>query len=167
MGYFRELWDSVFTQGVTPVQERTLDFAFGALMGINLVLLFVTRSVHFVVLQVLTAGLWWGTKWFIGEYKVALADKAQSNGEAVGEQSEPDAVAKSDAQPDTEDTKPDTKPGTKDVKSHEKPGSKPGAQIDAPIDTQPAPAETKRQPTGSTPAPDAGSAARRRARRKV
>ncbi|KAG5926158.1 hypothetical protein E4U42_003575 [Claviceps africana] len=62
-----DLWDSIFTPGPTPTILRATNLSFGALQLVLLALLVATASVHFVVLSVLSAGLWWAINWFARE----------------------------------------------------------------------------------------------------
>lgn len=62
-----DLWESIFTPGPTPTILRATNVSFAALQIVLLGLLFATYSVHFVVLSVLCAGLWWAINWFAAE----------------------------------------------------------------------------------------------------
>ncbi len=66
-----KLWDSVFTPGPTPTLMVATNAAFAALQLILIALLLSTRSIHFVILSFLTAGLWWAINWFVGELREA------------------------------------------------------------------------------------------------
>ncbi|KAG6018306.1 hypothetical protein E4U41_003985 [Claviceps citrina] len=72
-----DLWESIFTPGPTPTILRATNLSFGALQLVLLALLFATGSIHFVVLSVLCAGLWWAINWFARE----LAAAAQLQGQ--------------------------------------------------------------------------------------
>lgn len=130
MGYFSELWTSIFTQGVTPVQEKTLNFAFVALIIINFVLLYVTKSIHFVVLQILTICLWRGIAWFIGEYKVALANQKAEEAKKEGEK----------AADESTESEPVEKSAEKSAEKPEKPEK--AEKADKPVEKAVNPAET-------------------------
>ncbi|KGQ12117.1 V-type ATPase assembly factor PKR1 [Beauveria bassiana D1-5] len=54
-----ELWESIFVPGPTPTILRATNATFAALQ-LTLFALFVgTYSIHFVILSILSAGLWW------------------------------------------------------------------------------------------------------------
>ena len=75
------LFESIFTPGPTPPLVRATNAAFAALQLVLLVLLAATRSVHFVVLSVLCAGLWWSINWFISELEAAKAAEKKKEGD--------------------------------------------------------------------------------------
>ncbi|KAF3355503.1 hypothetical protein VdG1_06915 [Verticillium dahliae VDG1] len=59
MASFAEnLWNSVFTPGTTPTLLYATNASFAALQLTLLALLAATRSIHFIVLSFLCAGLW-------------------------------------------------------------------------------------------------------------
>ncbi|KAK5990868.1 V-type ATPase assembly factor pkr1 [Cladobotryum mycophilum] len=71
--FFVELWESIFTPGPTPTILKATNITFAALQIVLGALLFATFSVHFVVLSVLCAGLWWSINWFATELAAAQA----------------------------------------------------------------------------------------------
>jgi hypothetical protein len=73
--FFENLWGSIFTPGATPTLLIATNVTFGALQFVLGALLVGTRSIHFVVLSALCAGLWWAINWFAAE--LALAEKAE------------------------------------------------------------------------------------------
>lgn len=77
-----DLWESIFTPGPTSTLLRAANVTFGALQIVLLALLVGTHSIHFIVLSVLCAGLWWSINWFAAELKIAQekekAEKAQA-----------------------------------------------------------------------------------------
>ncbi|OAA73488.1 Endoplasmic reticulum, protein Pkr1 [Cordyceps fumosorosea ARSEF 2679] len=68
-----DLWESIFVPGPTPTILRATNASFAALQVTLLALLVATYSVHFVVLSVLSAGLWWSVNWFAAELAAAKA----------------------------------------------------------------------------------------------
>ncbi|CAK7214464.1 SMK killer toxin resistance protein [Sporothrix curviconia] len=69
--FFEELWESIFTPGPTPTLLIATNVTFAVLQVVLFILLVATYSVHFVVLSLLSAGLWWAINWFARELKVA------------------------------------------------------------------------------------------------
>ncbi|KAL2118986.1 hypothetical protein VTJ04DRAFT_5945 [Mycothermus thermophilus] len=67
--FFVELWESIFTPGPTPTLLVATNATFAALQVILAVLLFVTYSIHFLVLSVLCGGLWFAINWFARELR--------------------------------------------------------------------------------------------------
>ena len=65
--FLEDLWNSVFTPGPTPTLLVATNATFGALQFLLLALLAATRSVHFIVLSFLCAGLWYSINWFARE----------------------------------------------------------------------------------------------------
>lgn len=61
--------------GPTPTILKATNATFAALQVVLLGLLVATTSIHFVVLSILCAGLWYSINWFAGE--VAIAQKRQ------------------------------------------------------------------------------------------
>ncbi|OAQ96398.1 hypothetical protein LLEC1_03685 [Akanthomyces lecanii] len=68
-----ELWESIFVPGPTPVILRATNATFAALQLTLLALLVSTYSIHFVILSVLSGGLWWAINWFAAELAAAKA----------------------------------------------------------------------------------------------
>ena len=69
--FFTDLIFSIFKPGPTPSIIIATNASFAALQAVLLVLLFLTYSVHFVVLSFLCAGLWWAINWFVTELEAA------------------------------------------------------------------------------------------------
>jgi len=69
--FLTNLWTSVFTPGPTPTLLVATNATFAVLQLLLLVLLVATYSIHFVVLSVLSAGLWWSINWFARELMAA------------------------------------------------------------------------------------------------
>ncbi|KAE8351298.1 ER protein Pkr1-domain-containing protein [Aspergillus coremiiformis] len=78
MGSFmEELWASIFTPGPTPTLLVAANATFAALQLVLFLLLLATSSIHFVVLSVLSASLWWSINWFARELAIAQAQAAE------------------------------------------------------------------------------------------
>ena len=69
--FVSDLFNSIFTPGVTPSIIIATNVSFAALQLVFLVLLVLTYSVHFAVLSFLCAGLWWAINWFVTELEAA------------------------------------------------------------------------------------------------
>lgn len=69
--FLTNLFSSIFTPGPTPTLIVATNVSFAALQIVLLVLLFLTYSIHFVVLSFLSAGLWWAINWFVKELQAA------------------------------------------------------------------------------------------------
>ena len=69
--FFSDLWTSVFTPGPTPTLLAATNATFAALQALLFILLVATYSVHFAVLSLLSAGLWWSINWFARELAAA------------------------------------------------------------------------------------------------
>lgn len=65
--FLENLWNSVFTPGTTPTLLLATNASFGALQLLLFILLLATHSIHFIILSVLTASLWWAINWFARE----------------------------------------------------------------------------------------------------
>jgi hypothetical protein len=73
--FLENLWGSIFTPGPTPTLLVATNVTFGALQLVLGILLATTRSIHFIVLSTLCAGLWWAINWFAAELQ--KAEKAE------------------------------------------------------------------------------------------
>ena len=71
--FMEDLWGSVFVPGPTSSLLVATNVTFAALQAILFTLLVVTYSVHFVVLSVLSCGLWYSINWFAKEVSAAQA----------------------------------------------------------------------------------------------
>lgn len=69
-----DLWESIFTPGPTASLLKATNISFAALQLVLLALLYATFSIHFVVMSVLCAGLWWSINWFATELAIAQAN---------------------------------------------------------------------------------------------
>ncbi|ORY76102.1 ER protein Pkr1-domain-containing protein, partial [Protomyces lactucae-debilis] len=68
-----ELWESIFTPGVTPTLLKATYGAFIMLITTLSVLLFFTRNIHVLALLVLSFGLVLSLAWFLQELEIAKA----------------------------------------------------------------------------------------------
>ncbi|KAL9594527.1 MAG: hypothetical protein Q9179_005349, partial [Wetmoreana sp. 5 TL-2023] len=73
--FLTDLFTSIFTPGPTHSLLVATNFSFAALQAVLLVLLLLTYSVHFIVLSVLCAGLWWSINWFAAELEAAKKEE--------------------------------------------------------------------------------------------
>jgi hypothetical protein len=73
--FFEGLWNSIFTPGPTPTLLVATNASFAALQFILFALLIATYSVHFIVLSLLCAGLWWSINWFVAELEAGKASE--------------------------------------------------------------------------------------------
>lgn len=76
--FFQELWESIFTPGPTPTLLIATNVTFAALQVVLASLLYMTYSVHFLVLSFLSAGLWWAINWFATELKVHQQEEEET-----------------------------------------------------------------------------------------
>lgn len=97
--FFEDLWNSIFTPGPTPTLLVATNASFAALQFILLVLLVATYSVHFVVLSLLCAGLWWSINWFVAELE---AGKAKEDAKMREKEKSPEPEKSSRGGSDTE-----------------------------------------------------------------
>ncbi|KAI3343091.1 ER protein Pkr1-domain-containing protein [Ustulina deusta] len=72
-GFVEQLWESIFTPGPTPSLLLATNVTFASLQLVLLALLIATYSVHFVVLSLISGGLWWAINWFATELNAAKA----------------------------------------------------------------------------------------------
>ena len=70
-GFFASLMSSFFTPGPTPTLLIATNASFAGLQIVLIALLVATYSVHFVILSILCAGLWWAINWFAKELQAA------------------------------------------------------------------------------------------------
>ena len=76
--FLSNLWSSVFTPGTTPTLLIATNVTFGTLQLLLLGLLIATSSIHFGILSILCAGLWWSINWFATELKAAQAKEDEA-----------------------------------------------------------------------------------------
>ncbi|KAH3665923.1 hypothetical protein OGAPHI_004112 [Ogataea philodendri] len=67
MSFIADLWDSVFQPGTTPTLVAATHISFACLIISLVVMIFLSRSIHFVNLLVISLLLWGSVTWFIGE----------------------------------------------------------------------------------------------------
>ena len=77
--FLSNLWASVFEAGPTPTLLVATNVTFGALQALLFGLLIATYSIHFAILSVLCAGLWWSINWFATELKAAQAKEDEAD----------------------------------------------------------------------------------------
>ena len=78
--FLTELGNSIFTPGPNRTLVVATNASFASLQIVLAILLLVTHSVHFVVLSVLCAGLWWAINWFTRELEMAKELNKTSDG---------------------------------------------------------------------------------------
>lgn len=71
--FITNLWESVFQAGPTPTLLLATNVTFAALQATLFALLVATYSIHFLILSVLSGGLWYAINWFAGELAAAQA----------------------------------------------------------------------------------------------
>ncbi|KND89469.1 V-type ATPase assembly factor PKR1 [Tolypocladium ophioglossoides CBS 100239] len=99
--FMTDLWESIFTPGPTPTIVKATNGSFAALQLCLLMLLLATHSVHFAILSVLCAGLWWAINWFAAE--LAVAQRLQREQDELDKKNkEAETVAAADDSSDTE-----------------------------------------------------------------
>ena len=76
--FLTDLINSIFTPGPTPSIIVATNASFAALQLVLLVLLILTYSIHFLILSVLSAGLWWAINWFVTELEAANQREKQA-----------------------------------------------------------------------------------------
>ncbi|KAL4895130.1 ER protein Pkr1-domain-containing protein [Aspergillus ambiguus] len=97
--FVEDLWSSIFTPGPTPTLLIATNVTFAALQVLLLALLLATYSIHFVVLSVLSASLWWAINWFAAEVRRAQeAEKAKTATDGGGGDPQPGESAESDTE---------------------------------------------------------------------
>lgn len=84
--FVQELWESIFTPGPTPTLLIATNVTFAALQIVLAGLLFATYSIHFMVLSVISGGLWAAINWFareLTEHQLQEEEKARRAKAAV------------------------------------------------------------------------------------
>lgn len=76
--FFERLWESVFTPGPTPTLLVATNASFAALQLLFFAMLLATYSIHFVILSILSGGLWWAINWFAAEIRAAQAKEEEA-----------------------------------------------------------------------------------------
>lgn len=136
-----DLWESIFTPGPTPTLLIATNASFGALQLLLLILLIATYSVHFVVLSILCAGLWYSINWFARE--IQIAKEHEEAKKAAGASKKSDDIPGSPGAEDVSDTETEIQ---EDSRSMPPPPPPRGSSL------KPIPAETlrKRQSVGDS-----------------
>ncbi|RKF79592.1 V-type ATPase assembly factor PKR1 [Golovinomyces cichoracearum] len=67
--FLNDLFQSIFTPGPTHTLLIATNVTFACLQVLLLLLLIATYSIHFVILSILSAGLWVAINWFANELK--------------------------------------------------------------------------------------------------
>ncbi|KAL6869228.1 SMK killer toxin resistance protein [Amphichorda felina] len=129
-----DLWESIFTPGPTAPLLKAANASFAALQAVLLALLVATYSVHFVVLSILCAGLWWSVNWFAVELKAAQLQKEAE------EQREEEEEARRKAQGRRADDSSDT-----EVETEKAVGAKADASASAEVEAQEQTGELKKR----------------------
>ncbi|KAJ6445858.1 ER protein pkr1 domain-containing protein [Purpureocillium lavendulum] len=86
--FVTDLWESIFTPGPTAPLLRAANGSFAALQLVLAGMLYLTGSLHCVVLSVLCAGLWWAVNWFAAELAVAQREQKRRDEEQEEEEEE-------------------------------------------------------------------------------
>lgn len=102
--FLEELWNSIFTPGTTPTLLVATNASFAALQLLLVILLWATYSIHFLILSVLTASLWYAINWFARELQI---ESAKAAAKEQREKREKSPEAGSDTETETA-TQPDT-----------------------------------------------------------
>jgi hypothetical protein len=107
--FMEELWSSVFTPGPTRTLLIATNATFAALQLVLFVLGLATYSIHFVVLSVLCAGLWYSINWFAHEVRIAQAaqeaerkQQAETEAGSTDRKKDSGAVDSADSETETE-----------------------------------------------------------------
>ena len=118
--FLTDLVNSIFTPGPTPSLIVATNASFACLQVILLVLLIATYSIHFLVLSLLSAGLWYAINWFVTELQTAQAaeeaKKGASNDLRPGDGSDTEAETIIQPIPETKSS------GSKEIEAVDNPG---------------------------------------------
>lgn len=106
--FLNNLWSSVFTPGATPTLLVATNVTFGALQALLFGLLVATSSIHFAILSVLCAGLWWSINWFATELKAAQAKEDEAEKLRKRKKSETDWKSRGEVNDSADDEGEDT-----------------------------------------------------------
>ena len=134
------LWESIFTPGPTPTLLIATNASFGALQLLLLVLLIATSSLHFVVLSLLCAGLWYSINWFAREVQIAKEEEEAKKAAGLSKKSDdlPGSPAEKEEVSDAETEVQELEQEEKDVRRMPPPPPR-GSSL------KPLPAETLRE----------------------
>ncbi|KAL8715904.1 MAG: hypothetical protein Q9220_000571 [cf. Caloplaca sp. 1 TL-2023] len=101
--FLTELFTSIFTPGPTHSLIIATNVSFAALQVVLLILLILTYSIHFIVLSILCAGLWWSINWFAAEVEAARkSEKEQAEQQSQGDSTGKDKRGHEDSDTETE-----------------------------------------------------------------
>ena len=100
--FVTDLWESIFTPGPTPTLLIATNVTFAALQIVLAGLLFATYSIHFVILSVLSGGLWWSINWFAQELRVHQQQEEEKARRAQAAPSPPSALESSESETEVE-----------------------------------------------------------------
>jgi hypothetical protein len=109
--FITNLWEAVFTPGPTPTLLLATNITFGALQLVLAGLLAATYSIHFVVLSVLCAGLWWSINWFA--YELQQAQQKEAEAKRIRKSRSPKQPEDVADDEDSTETEVETAPGVK------------------------------------------------------
>jgi len=96
--FITDLISSIFVPGPTHSLVVATNASFASLQVILFCLLIATYSIHFVVLSILCAALWWGINWFVAELN---AFKAAEEAKKTEQESAAQAASESDTEAET------------------------------------------------------------------
>ena len=111
--FLEDLWSSIFTPGPTPTLLVATNITFGTLLILLLCLLAATWSIHFLILSVLSLGLWGAINWFAREVSLAQAHE-ETLAKKDTRPNDTDARRTFDASVDAMDSGDDTETETND-----------------------------------------------------
>lgn len=77
--FLSNLWESVFQAGPTPTLLIATNVTFAALQATLFALLIATYSIHFIILSILSGGLWYAINWFAHELAAAQAAEEKAD----------------------------------------------------------------------------------------
>jgi len=100
--FLEDLWGSIFTPGTTPTLLIATNASFAALQFLLLILLLATYSIHFLILSILSAGLWYAINWFAQELQIEhakAAAKEQQDRQEKSQEPGSDTETEMDTQP--------------------------------------------------------------------
>lgn len=103
--FFEELWQSIFTPGPTPTLLVATNATFAALQVVLAVLLYATFNVHFLILSVLSGGLWAAINWFARELKEHQQQEEEKKRRALAARPPPPVASSDDSETEVEATK--------------------------------------------------------------
>lgn len=105
MAFFTELWESVFTPGTSPALITATHASFIALIISLSCLVYVTGSIHFINLLVLSVLLYGTVIWFINELKqIKLKENEQLEKEEAEADTKSEPTVNEKAKPSSNTT---------------------------------------------------------------